>query len=316
MNKDVPVLIVVFNRPEKTWVLIDALREVRPENVFIAADGPRVNRPNDAAKCSAVRQAVMDIDWECRVKTRFHENNLGCDVNVPDAIEWFFEHVEYGIILEDDGIPHPDYFSFCDVLFRLYENDNRIMQISSIAPSPLRSIDDSYHFSRTFRCGGAWGTWRRAWKLYPDSIDQFNDTDALEMMRSFVSDPLNLKNRYIRYIEFKRGQRTNWDFLWNMTCYSQNGLCIVPEVNLSKNIGFDAQATHTTALNPFFSNLASGPLRLPLTHPRFIFADSRPEESLDRELFKTLTLRSRLGWVYRQAVQFLISLGTYPILKK
>ena len=126
-----PVLFLVFNRPDTTRRVLEAIRQAQPSQLFIAADGPREGKSGEAEKCADVRRIVNEgIDWDCEVKTLFRDKNLGCKVAVSRAIDWFFEHVEEGIILEDDCLPHPTFFRFCEELLNKYRDDERIGQIS------------------------------------------------------------------------------------------------------------------------------------------------------------------------------------------
>jgi len=302
MIEQVPVLLTIFNRAEKVRRVIEALRQIKPFYFFLAADGPRPEYPEDNEKCGLARQTALKIDWSCDLKTRFLDKNIGCDPAVSSAIGWFFEHVDYGIILEDDCIPHPDFFSFCDELFHRYADDQRIMQISGFAPYAEREYPYDYHFSRTFRCSGCWGTWRRAWKYFRFSLEQHREDEAREMLKAYYSDYATCRRQYLKFCQFKKGIYNYWDFLWNMACYSQNGLCIVPEKNLCLNIGFDPDATHTKDMPTVFENLKVSPLSFPLRHPPFVFADSRPERGLERIINRSLPFKSRCRLHLRHAL--------------
>ena len=302
MIEKVPVLLTIFNRAETTRRVIEALRQIKPFHIFVAADGPRPDYPEDNEKCSLARQTALNIDWPCDLKTRFLDKNIGCDHAVSSAIGWFFEHVDYGIILEDDCIPHAHFFSFCDELFHRYADDQRIMQISGLAPYAPREYPYDYHFSRTFRCAGCWGTWRRAWKYFTFSLEQYREDEALEMFKAYYSDYAICRMQYLKFCQFKQGIYNYWDFLWNMACFSQNGLCIVPEKNLNFNIGFDLDATHTKDIPSVFENLKVFPLVFPLRHPPFVFADSRPERALEKVIHRRLPFKSRCGLHLRHAL--------------
>lgn len=300
MSNQVPVLLVIFNRPEKTRRVMDALRQVQPARLFVAADGPRPERPDDIEKCRLAREAATDIDWPCEVQTRFLEENVGCDPAVSSAITWFFQHVEHGVILEDDCVPHPDFFRFCADVLPRYKYDLRIMQVSSFAPYPDRNHPYDYHFSRAFRCW-CWATWRRAWEKYSDSL-AFYDHDIKIILRNYFPTFAKFNDRMKLYEIFRTGKRDNWDFKWNITCYAQNALCIVPEKNLMRNIGFDIEATHTVKSNPLFSGFPIEQLEFPLRHPTFLFSDERPEQNLEKRRFISLPLKSRCAWRVRHAL--------------
>jgi hypothetical protein len=297
MNEQVPVLLVIFNRPEKTRRVIDSLRMVKPEQIFIAADGPRDERSDDNEKCSSARQVVGEIDWPCSLQTRFLDKNLGCDPSVSSAISWFFEHVHQGVILEDDCIPHPDFFRFSSEMLERYKDDKRIMQVSGLSPYPERDCQYDYHFSGSFRCWG-WGTWRRAWSLYSDSLEQY-DKHIKQILPLYYPIYAGYLNRLNLYRVFRQGERDNWDFKWNIACYAQNALSVVPEKNLMANIGFDKEGTHTLLADPFFANLKTNPIAFPLRHPPFVFADRIPEQNLSKNIFSNLPIKSKLGLRFR-----------------
>lgn len=300
---DVPILMVIFNRPEKTRQVIEALSLVKPTRLFVAADGPRTERQEDAGKCRLAREMVTDIDWPCDLQTRFLDQNEGCDSVIADAIGWFFERVEYGIILEDDCVPHPHLFPFCEELFQRYADDQRVMQISGFAPYAGRDHPYDYHFSPNFRCWG-WGTWSRAWDYFSSSLEQYSELVADESLKTYFTDYTQRRAIYLKFLQFKNSdsRSRNWDFLWNLACYAQNGLCIVPEANLVLNIGFDAEGTQTLQANPVFSDRATHPIQFPLRHPPFMYPDRVPERGLSRARFGSLRFKSRCMQQLRHAL--------------
>ena len=300
-NEEIPVLLTIFNRPDKTRAVMANLRQVKPNRLFIAADGPRLDRPQDIEKCRLARQAATIVDWACDIKTRFLDDNMGCDPAVSSAIEWFFQNVEYGIILEDDCLLHPHFFAFCGELLGRYSDDQRIMQISSLSPYATREHPYDYHFSRAFRCGGGWATWRRSWKHFTSNMNRYSDKEALSILKAYYPGHSKCLQQYRKYLKFRKGLFNNWDFQWNMACYAQNGLSIVPERNLMRNIGFDKDSTHTRRMDSIFENLNTQPLHFPLRHPPFIYADGEPERSLERRIYRSLPLKSRCMYLLRQA---------------
>ena len=112
---NMPVLLLVFNRPELTAKVMDAIRAARPPRLYIAGDGPRRNKAKDAELVANTRAIVMDhINWSCEVSTLFRDDNMGCGRAVSRAIDWFFDHEEEGIILEDDCVPSGSFFRYCE----------------------------------------------------------------------------------------------------------------------------------------------------------------------------------------------------------
>ena len=162
-----PVLFLVFNRPDTTKQVFEAIRQAQPPRLYIASDGHRSDREGEWEKVKTVRDYVVNnIDWDCEVKTLFREKNLGCRIAVSTAISWFFENEEQGIILEDDCFPDQSFFPFCEELLWKYQDDKRIMMITGTnSLGTWKSELQSYHFSIYGSIWG-WATWKRAWNLY------------------------------------------------------------------------------------------------------------------------------------------------------
>ena len=94
-----PVLFLIFNRPDLTQQVFERIRQASPRQLFIAADGPRPDIPEDEKLCLHTRQVTEQVDWDCQVQILFRERNLGCKQAMSSAINWFFEQVDCGIIL-------------------------------------------------------------------------------------------------------------------------------------------------------------------------------------------------------------------------
>jgi len=158
-----PVALMIFNRADLTAQLFAAIRAARPTRLLVVADGPR--NEAERAKCQAARD-VIRVDWDCQLSTHYSDVNLGCGGRISSGIDWIFREVEEAIILEDDTLPSPTFFRFCDVLLERYRDDERIMNIGGTNAYPHAmpaSRPESYFFSRYGHTQG-WATWRRAWK--------------------------------------------------------------------------------------------------------------------------------------------------------
>src|ERR1700712_5595517 len=181
-----PVLLLIFNRPDLTERVFDMIRKVKPVNLFIAADGPRMDKPGEAELCKKTLNVVLEhIDWDCEVHTLLREHNLGCKAAVSSAINWLFENVEEGIILEDDILPDESFFDFCNEMLIKYKDDERVTQISGVNLMGVSDNTESYFFSKI---GGIWGwaTWKRAWRNYDVNINSWIDKDSKKQIREFL----------------------------------------------------------------------------------------------------------------------------------
>ena len=263
-----PILFLIFNRPDLTSIVFQEIRKQKPRYLFIAADGPRNNMSGENEKCESARKIVVEnIDWDCKVKTLFRDKNLGCGIAVSEAISWFFENVEEGIILEDDCLPNKSFFSFCSELLDRYRNDNRIMHISgnNFQNGEWRG-KGSYYFSQFPHIWG-WATWKRAWSKYDLSLKNFPDFEKDKMIFKIVPNKI-LAEFWLNIFRFGFSKAVDtWDYAWFFTFFSNNGYAILPNLNLVSNIGFREDATHTHHKDSKNENLPVYKLK-DLVHPK------------------------------------------------
>lgn len=263
-----PILFVVFNRPDTTRLVFEEIRKIRPSQLFIAADGPRLNKPGDNEKCVEVRKIISNVDWPCEVKTLFREKNLGFRDAERLAFDWFFENVEEGIILEDDQLPHQDFFRFCEEMLEKYRNNEQIMMVSGGNFLPDFKINDSYFFSKYFSIWG-WATWRRAWRKYDFSMKSWSLRESKKKIKSNYTQDFMIE-RIIKMFNDTYSKKNTWDTQWLYACLINNGLCITPKTNLITNIGIDGVHQGGHNQNIPTSNLYNEELR----HPKAIRENS------------------------------------------
>ena len=247
--------MIVFNRPEETRLSFDAVRNAAPRKLFVIADGPRVSHPGEAERCAEVQKVFDDVDWECDVERIVSSQNLGCKQRVVSGLDHVFAAVEEAIILEDDCVPSPGFFTFCDAMLQRYRHDDRVGTVAGTRFGP-DTPTGAYSFSRYPRVWG-WASWRRAWeKNDPDMLAYREEQDAgspngLTRVERLVLGPV--------FESVARGEIDTWDYQWMSSLLRTGAVTVVPPTNLVSNIGFSAEATHTTAPSRF-SNLPTGDL--------------------------------------------------------
>jgi len=242
-----PVLLLIFNRPDATAKVLQAIAEVKPRYLFVAADGPRNNNPEDVQLCAATRRLIKDaITWPAEVKTLFRDENLGCGKGPADAITWFFSHVTEGIILEDDCIANRSFFTYCKELLEYYKADDRIMHIggTNFQP-PGKKYTASYYFS-SIAHGWGWATWKRAWNKFSFEIKDLPAFIASGQITKYHDDPKIIEYWYGVFRSVGREHLAAvWDHQWTYAIWKSGGLTIIPAINLVSNIGYGTDATHT-----------------------------------------------------------------------
>jgi hypothetical protein len=288
-----PILFIVFNRPDTTQIVFNAIRNIRPLRLYVSADGPRPSVASDADRCAKTRKIIEQIDWECDVKTFFRDRNLGCGLGPSTAMNWFFEKEAEGIILEDDCLPSNSFFWFCEDLLERYRNDDRIMHIggNNFLDSWSNNSEYSYYFSRSGHIWG-WATWRRAWKLFDYNMSMY---ETVKQKGHFDEFFLNWLEKFYRLRKFnatvaKRGNIDWWDYQWDFARFINSGLAIVPSKNLVKNIGFGTDATHTTDKNSKSAGLDSNDIDFPIKHPPFVIRDLEADKKYFSKLIREIAL--------------------------
>lgn len=289
----VPVLFLVFNRIKATKLVFEQIKKSKPSELYIASDGPRSLHEKEVVY--EIRNWIIEnIDWECNIKTLFRDNNLGCGKSVSNAITWFFDNVEMGIILEDDCLPNDSFFSFCSDLLIKYQYDSRIMHVSGTNLNTIECSNynsNSYFFSKYVNIWG-WATWKRAWDKYDFDIkgfENFRKKNSLSQVLSYLPAYVNRLKWYseVMNISIRKKGLDTWDYQWCFTCISNSGLSIVPEKNLIKNIGFDELATHTKEFNILFSK-ESESIFFPLSHPDRILIDKEKDLQYEKRQFGSI----------------------------
>lgn len=268
-----PVVFIIFNRPETTAKVFAAIRQAQPPKLLVIADGARSDRPGEAEKCAATKAIIDRVDWECEVLTNYSDINLKGMLRISTGLNWAFTQVERAIILEDDCLPHPSFFSFCEELLDRYQNDERIMAISGDNFQFGRNDTEySYYFSRYPHCWG-WATWSRAWQHYDIEMKLWPEIRDGNWLQAIFREQSTIKYWQKIFQAIYEGRITHgWDYRWTFACWLRNGLIILPHVNLVSNIGFGSGASNTTDSTSKSANIPTQEMSFPLKHPPFTLA--------------------------------------------
>lgn len=262
---DTPIVLIIYRRPDTTRRVFEAIRRVKPSRLFIVADGP--SDEVDRERCEATRSIVEKIDWECDVYRNYADMNMGCRKRVSSGLDWVFSKAQRAIILEDDCVPDPSFFYFCEELLDRYEENTHIMTISGNNYQPSPRTKYSYYFSRYMHCWG-WATWKRAWEKFDISMSTWPTVrDEAWLSEIFGSSSARLYWRRI-FDRVHAGEIDSWAYIWQYNIWMCGGLNILPEKNIVQNIGFGEQATHTKGEAKLEN--AAKTIDRPLQHPPVI----------------------------------------------
>lgn len=304
MNRS-PIAYIVFNRPQYTRQTFQVIREQQPPILFIIADGPRHGHVKDFRLCSEVREIVEQIDWPCEVHRKYADHNLGLKKNVSDGLDWVFDMVDRAIVIEDDCLPHMDFFYFCEELLERYSDNESVAVVTgNNFQDGYKRGDASYYFSKYNHCWG-WATWRRAWKHYQGDIPFWPKWSKSEDWLARIPDPVERRYWSEIFDNVHTGGFNSWAYPWTASLWFQGGLTATPNVNLVSNIGFGADSTHTSSVK---SPLAAMPVVQlgEIIHPKLIKLDAVADKYTFDHAFGGRSLRFPRSLIHlaRQIVVF------------
>ncbi len=285
-NFNTPILIIAWRRPKQTQELINKVKLINPKNLYIACDGPRQDNEEDKKKVKHTREILLkSFEKETSKKYLFSDNNQGCKVGVTNAINWMFKYEKEGIILEDDCIPHLDFFIFCQEMLETYKNDYRIWSITG--HNQQRNIqvgNGTYYFSKFPRSWG-WATWKRSWEKYDRDITDWPQIKTKGILKNKLISRRELKfwEKILDKIYYYNSPNT-WDYQWSLSAFLNSGLTIVPNKNLIQNIGFDEDATHTflgKADNIIDIDKENSNRIFPTKHPDYFVINKKADDLVD-----------------------------------
>jgi hypothetical protein len=283
-----PVAIFIFNRPDCTRQLVDSLAVTRPINLFVIADGPR--NENDFALCQQTRAIIDEIDWPCNIEKRYATVNVGCRESIPRGLHWVFEQVDSCIILEDDCIPQPSFFPFCEELLQLYQDDLRVMTIGGHRSDGPNEFDtSSYYFSKYPSVWG-WATWKEKWGKFDLNMDSWDELKNSDWLSEILTSPKAVAYWSRIFDQMKNGMDA-WDYALTFACWLHRGLSIRSKVNLISNVGFGKDSTHTHQVDLGDIYAKSSNIKLPLIHPTKVCIDESADDRIEWVSFSGMNER-------------------------
>ena len=234
---EIPVLFIIFNRPDSTQKVFEAIRKVKPTRLFIAADAPRYPLQGEYELCEQTRKIAQQVDWPCEVKTLFQKTNLGVGRGGVEGINWFFEHVESGIILEDDCVPSEEFFEFCAQGLKKFEHDASVMMLGGTNYLMGTYTGLQGYYRSSFYSIWGWATWRRAWKNYSFDLSDWGDTVTYQELKIFFGNRLIALRWAKMFDEIKNHRLEAWDLQWVFACIKNHGYSLAIPFNMISNIG-------------------------------------------------------------------------------
>lgn len=290
-----PIVFFIYNRPHTTKKVWEVIVQSRPEKIYVVADGPKADA--EVQKVADTRAVVAQDPPGCTVVRLYSTHNMGLRQRLRSGLNFVFEHEESAIILEDDCLPHPSFFGYCQALLQHYAHLPEVMHIGGNNFQAGRQVGDgSYYFSIYSHIWG-WATWARAWQQYDAAAHEKKEAIVQKITALSQGDAWQIQYWSGIADTIGRPDYTAWSYHWLFTLWLHGGKAIVPNRNLVRNIGFGPDATHTkhTIGNSILSHECG-----PIIHPTESFidfeADNRSFYSHYFTVPKKLTVWRKIKW--------------------
>ena len=292
-----PILLITFNRPDHVRQVLTEISKQQPAQLYVCQDGAREGNALDQERVQQVRDVINElVNWSCELHTFYQEKNLGCGAGPAVGITWFFENVEMGIIMEDDCLPHPDFFAYCEDMLTRYKDDKHVQFINATLYHDRWKCDASYGFSR-YMVTGAWAAWRETWLGFDLDMHDWNAWQFRKQVKRLTNSTTEANWWYwkLKGIQADTSKKSYWDYQMQVHLFKNEAITIHPQKNLISNIGFDAEATHTHSNDGRGDREVYGVL--PLVHPTIVEVN----HVMDVDCFG----KTRPQTAYKNVIQFM-----------
>jgi len=286
-----PVALLIFNRRETAERVFAEIARAKPPKLLVVGDGPRANRQGEAEQVAATRAIIKRVNWDCDVMMNFSEVNMGCRERLSSGLDWVFQNVEEAIILEDDCLPDPTFFRFCQEMLAHYRHDQRIGMVACTNTQFGHGCSDySYYFSKYPLIWG-WASWRDRWKgSYDVRMAKWPRIRDAGLLGDMIGNPLEADNYWQFVLERAyRGEIDTWDYQWFFANWLEGRMSVVPTVNLISNIGYKENATHTVNSKSHLANIPRNQICFPLKHPLGVFKNIQADQFTDLVYFLSIS---------------------------
>lgn len=278
-----PVVLFIYKRLVNLEEICSVLRRVKPKDLFIIADGAMGKLDQKIVGDTRSKLESL-IDWPGTVHKNYAKINLGLKERFRTGIDWVFMHTDRAIFIEDDCIPDPTFFRYCDELLEKYKDDQRIFSISgNNFQFGHKKTKDSYYFSRYPHIWG-WATWKRAWDLYDSNIADW----PMRRNSSWLRDITNgfIISKFWKYIfdRLSSGKINTWDYQLTYASLKYSGLNIIPSVNLVTNVGYGEDGTNIKSKSKTIG-VPTEVMKFPLVHPKRLVVDDLADHKIENLVY-------------------------------
>ncbi len=282
---NVPILLLLYKRPETTIQVIKALKKVKPKIIYLSINLPPVDTNlKDFENYNKVLNLVKKINWKCKLKIKKRKKHLKSYDSYKSSINWFFKNEKEGIILEDDTVPNKSFFVFCSKLLKKYRNNQRVTQICGSSFLNQNKIQDESYIFSNYSLGWGYATWRRSIKDYDEKMKDWPTIRKKKLLLKIINNKYFLSYWTKVFDNQYKNKFQAFDERWLFSNWKNNKLSIIPKKHLVKNIGFGKSATHTK-IKHWYANLETNELKYLDKHPKHIYPNIEYDDWLNTNVY-------------------------------
>ena len=247
---DKPVLLITFNRPAYTRIVLEALKKAGVKNLYVFKDGPRPFNEEDKKLSKEIEKLINEIDWVDNLHVNYLNNNLGCGYGPYTAISWAFHDEKDLIILEDDCVPTKAFFEYCTYLLDKFKDNDKVRYLSGRSVYGDHEVFKDYDYIFTqYAPTLGWATWKRVWNNFTlnesISIKPFFKNGGFTNEFSSKEEAIHFNSTYYNRKSPLKEILHSWDYQFLVHSRLNGALAVTPAKNLIKYIG--VEGTHVTA---------------------------------------------------------------------
>tara|TARA_B100000963_G_C22638553_1_gene679036 strand:- start:2015 stop:2956 length:942 start_codon:yes stop_codon:yes gene_type:complete len=246
-----PIAFFAYKRPFHTFEVLNSLalnEESKKTDLYAFIDGHKKN--SEIHLIDNVERIIKSFHKEFKsITINRSEINLSGGTNQRRGITSVLSKYDSVISLEDDIYVSKYFLFYMNNALKIYKDEKKVWHINAFNyPVNINKQDESF-FMRSMQCWG-WGTWKDKWFQFmndPLSNDPYflKSKFDLKMRKEF---DLNLsKSIFWSQVEDNADGKLNntWDIFWYSYIFLNKGLCLTPNLSLTRNIGHDGSGIHS-----------------------------------------------------------------------
>ncbi|MES2691485.1 MAG: hypothetical protein V4658_13840 [Bacteroidota bacterium] len=242
-----PVAVFTYKKADALKEVLKAVNAYKPARLYVVMDK---STENDREDVVAVRTLLNEFEFATIPEFIEPPQHQGI-LNIFDhALDHIFGKEERLIILEDDTVPSPLFFDYCNVMLEKYKDDAAIGCINGANLHAVNNVE-TFFTSRVSLPFWGWATWAGRWRGKPKGWAFWDEYKTKDHAENKGDSGIN---RLVALFDHVRQYPKSWDTQWAMYLLYSNQRTILPGANLVTNKGYTDKATFAHILNSKYAN--------------------------------------------------------------